>query len=552
MTSTTSAQDSAGRYDALTGASPVGLNTAHDCRPGDRLLHPVDQGPARRRRRRDRARAAPVAHPPGTEVDPRAWRATPSTRPPTASSSAPTPSPWRPAARHGGPATRPGTGARGPAVERHPLRGGGRGPRSPSGAGPRRARDAGRQRAGRVLHGLQAPLDARRRPRRGRPDRERAAPPRLRLRCTWPRPGRRPSPTAATRPARATSPRAEDRWRPDLVAAALGREVALPRVVARGRRRRPDRPAAPSCARHRRQHGRRPRAWRCGRATSWCRSGPRASPRRVSPAASADGTGTVTGFADALDGFLPMVVTLNAAASSTCRRPLLGVDHDRPLRAGAAGSRRRARAHPLALLRRGADAQPSRRDRHVDRPDAATRPAPTWPGRPSRRWRARSPTPSTSLAAHLGQQRRGRPDRRRGGTEPGAAGDRARHPRAARSPCRPRPSTSRSARPDRPPGRSPGPPPLPPGRGRWAPWSTRRRRRRCGRRTPSCATASGAGDKTARREAGEREPPPSCGLAGQRRFWSGGRYWVRTSDLFGVNEARYHCANRPLCGAGEL
>ena len=25
----------------------------------------------------------------------------------------------------------------------------------------------------------------------------------------------------------------------------------------------------------------------------------------------------------------------------------------------------------------------------------------------------------------------------------------------------------------------------------------------------------------------------------------GGRYWVRTSDLFGVNEARYHCANRP-------
>ncbi|CUR60405.1 hypothetical protein NOCA2760002 [metagenome] len=28
---------------------------------------------------------------------------------------------------------------------------------------------------------------------------------------------------------------------------------------------------------------------------------------------------------------------------------------------------------------------------------------------------------------------------------------------------------------------------------------------------------------------------------------TGGRYWVRTSDLFGVNEARYHCANRP-CG----
>jgi hypothetical protein len=33
--------------------------------------------------------------------------------------------------------------------------------------------------------------------------------------------------------------------------------------------------------------------------------------------------------------------------------------------------------------------------------------------------------------------------------------------------------------------------------------------------------------------------------------FTGGRYWVRTSDLFGVNEARYHCANRPLCGAAE-
>ena len=30
-------------------------------------------------------------------------------------------------------------------------------------------------------------------------------------------------------------------------------------------------------------------------------------------------------------------------------------------------------------------------------------------------------------------------------------------------------------------------------------------------------------------------------------YCSGGRYWVRTSDLFGVNEARYHCANRPRC-----
>ncbi|SPD86554.1 protein of unknown function [Micropruina glycogenica] len=32
---------------------------------------------------------------------------------------------------------------------------------------------------------------------------------------------------------------------------------------------------------------------------------------------------------------------------------------------------------------------------------------------------------------------------------------------------------------------------------------------------------------------------------GPGKHLCGGRYWVRTSDLFGVNEARYHCANRP-------
>jgi hypothetical protein len=38
------------------------------------------------------------------------------------------------------------------------------------------------------------------------------------------------------------------------------------------------------------------------------------------------------------------------------------------------------------------------------------------------------------------------------------------------------------------------------------------------------------------------------------RPFGSGRYWVRTSDLFGVNEARYHCANRPqtLCASTTL
>jgi hypothetical protein len=40
---------------------------------------------------------------------------------------------------------------------------------------------------------------------------------------------------------------------------------------------------------------------------------------------------------------------------------------------------------------------------------------------------------------------------------------------------------------------------------------------------------------------------PILPVTGQGAGSCGGRYWVRTSDLFGVNEARYHCANRP-CG----
>ena len=38
------------------------------------------------------------------------------------------------------------------------------------------------------------------------------------------------------------------------------------------------------------------------------------------------------------------------------------------------------------------------------------------------------------------------------------------------------------------------------------------------------------------------QPKLSCYL---KFSWPRGRYWVRTSDLFRVKEARYHCANRP-------
>ena len=41
-------------------------------------------------------------------------------------------------------------------------------------------------------------------------------------------------------------------------------------------------------------------------------------------------------------------------------------------------------------------------------------------------------------------------------------------------------------------------------------------------------------------------------LPADPRLVLGGRYWVRTSDLFGVNEARYHCANRPAAGSSAM
>src|SRR3954453_254135 len=58
-------------------------------------------------------------------------------------------------------------------------------------------------------------------------------------------------------------------------------------------------------------------------------------------------------------------------------------------------------------------------------------------------------------------------------------------------------------------------------------------RRRC---TPRWDSAN-----TRQRVTGGREA--RAGRPANRR--KGGRYWVRTSALFGVNEARYHCANRP-------
>lgn len=116
-------------------------------------------------------------------------------------------------------------------------------------------------------------------------------------------------------------------WRPDLAAAALGHEVSLPRVVA---------PGAVA--------GHTPGGAVVSAGTgdnmgaalglslepgdvvlSVGTSGVASS---VSAVRVADGTGAVTGFADAAGGFLPMVVTMNAAGILDLQAALLGVDHD--------------------------------------------------------------------------------------------------------------------------------------------------------------------------------------------------------------------------------
>lgn len=119
----------------------------------------------------------------------------------------------------------------------------------------------------------------------------------------------------------------EDRWRPELVQSALGREVALPRLVAGG-------------AVAARTRGGLVVAGGTGDnmgaalgmglresdvLVSVGTSGVASTRSRQAPA---DGTGTVTGFADAHDAFLPMTVTLNAARILDLQAALLGVDHD--------------------------------------------------------------------------------------------------------------------------------------------------------------------------------------------------------------------------------
>ena len=328
---------------------------------GDRLVDAVLEGrPGGRRRRARWSTSSTAPHPPGTEVDPRAWLAA------ADAVTAPPARPGRrgrgrrPAARHGRPRRRRRAGARRAALERHPL---GRARSTELIAehgGPAGLRRGGGQRPGRLLH---------RRPScAGCATTSRSTPPASRGCCsrtttsrrTSPRPAPRRSPTAATPPAPATTRHREERWRPDLLEAALGpgRRPAptssRPAAVAGADPRRPG-----ARRRHRRQHG--------GRA----RHGPRARRR-----AGLDRhlRRRVDGQPDPgrrrhrhghrlrrRHGRLPPDGHHDERrrASSTSRPRCSGVDHDGARRPRAERPARRERPHAAALLRRRAHPQPA-------------------------------------------------------------------------------------------------------------------------------------------------------------------------------------------------
>lgn len=119
----------------------------------------------------------------------------------------------------------------------------------------------------------------------------------------------------------------EGDWRPDLAEAALGHEPRLPRVVPPGHvaaQTTSGRPVSAGTGDNMAAAlglGLAPGDVLVSIGTSGVAS-------TVSSRPVADGTGVVTGFADAAGGFLPMVTTMNAAGILDLQASWLGVDHD--------------------------------------------------------------------------------------------------------------------------------------------------------------------------------------------------------------------------------
>jgi len=119
---------------------------------------------------------------------------------------------------------------------------------------------------------------------------------------------------------------AESTWRPDLAAAALGRDVDLPRIID------PGAVAAETTSGALVAGG---TGDNMGAALGMALQpgdvllsiGTSGVASAVSTVPVADGSGVVTGFADASGGFLPMVTTMNAATILDLQARWLGVDH---------------------------------------------------------------------------------------------------------------------------------------------------------------------------------------------------------------------------------
>lgn len=116
-------------------------------------------------------------------------------------------------------------------------------------------------------------------------------------------------------------------WRHDLLAAALGHDAELPRLVAPGAVAARTPSGAVIAAGTGDNMGAalgmglEPGDVLLSVGTSGVASA-------VSPTPVRDGSGTVTGFADAAGGYLPMVTTMNAAGILDLQARWLGVDHD--------------------------------------------------------------------------------------------------------------------------------------------------------------------------------------------------------------------------------
>jgi xylulokinase len=120
---------------------------------------------------------------------------------------------------------------------------------------------------------------------------------------------------------------ADDAWRPDLAESAIGHAISLPRIVA------------PSAVADTAPSGlvlgagtgdnmAAALALDLGPGDIVVSIGTSGVASAISETRIADGSGSVTGFADATGRFLPMATTLNAARILDLQCTLLGVDHD--------------------------------------------------------------------------------------------------------------------------------------------------------------------------------------------------------------------------------